>query len=59
VSASEKQRLSELLEKNQEGTISPEEHEWLQTCVVLGDLIDHLQAEAQRVLHKKRKQRVA
>ncbi len=59
VSAAEREHLSELLEKNREGTISPEEHTWLQTCVIMGDLVDYLHAEAESVLHKKRKQRVA
>jgi hypothetical protein len=59
VSNADRQLVGELLEKNQEGTISPAEYEWLRNCMVMGDLVDLLQSEAQLVLKKKRKPQVA
>jgi hypothetical protein len=58
VSTTDRRLVGELLEKNREGTISPSEHEWLRNCIVMGELVDLLQAEAQLVLKKKRKQQV-
>ncbi len=40
------QRVSELLEKNNVGTITTEEHSELETLVVLGDLLNILHAKA-------------
>ena len=47
--------VGELLEKNREGTISPAELEWLQKCVVMGELVDLMKSEATLVLKRKSK----
>lgn len=54
----DQRRISHLLEKNQEGEITPTEHEELREYVLLGEFIDILQAKAE-LATKKRKRRQA
>jgi hypothetical protein len=58
-SNAQKQYVSHLLEKNQEGMITPEELEELRSCVLLGEMIDLLQAQAELALKKRRKRQAA
>jgi hypothetical protein len=55
VSNADLQLVGELLEKNREGAISPPELEWLQNCIVMGELVDLLKTEATLVLKRKSK----
>ena len=56
---SAQRRLSALLEKNQQGTITPDEYDWLSFCIRLGDVMDLLQAEAMVALLPMRKRKRA
>ena len=57
VSPAVQRRVTALLEKNQEGSITPAEHDWLQSCIMMGDVVDLLKTEAQLALLKKRKRK--
>jgi hypothetical protein len=50
----DKARMHELAEKNQEGTISPEELQELDNYVNVGDLLAILQSKARMALKKQR-----
>jgi hypothetical protein len=59
LSKADQRRLHLLLDKNQESTISPAEHDWLCICVLLGDLVGILMSKARVLLKTRRNKPIA
>ena len=58
-SDSDRERVAELLDKNNANSLSRKEMEELDTLIVLGNLLDILHAKARLALKSKRSQRAA
>jgi hypothetical protein len=58
-SNADKRYVSQLLEKNQEGTVTEAERAELRTYVVLEDMVDTLQAQAELAMKNRKKRQAA